>query len=134
MINRKKLIYSDDRISFFRKTPDKEKGFLLNSLPKKIQKEIIFGLKNNEIIDFLETLDFDDATDLLQIVDKKKRNELLNLLEKDKREKITKLLGFDETTAGGLINIDYIQVDINSKINSILKIANLHEKKLENFQ
>jgi len=65
------------RISIFRETPVNDQGFILLSLPKRLQREIIDKLKDEELIELLDYLDPDEVTDLLQNVGIKRSKKIL---------------------------------------------------------
>ena len=130
---RKNLIYSKNKKENFHNIPKKEQGDILLSLPQTIQKKLLFKLSNDEITSFLKFLDLDEAANLLRIIEKKRRKKIIGDLEKEAKEKIQLLLEFDKESAAGLMTLDYIQVNIESKLKDVMKVARKHEKNTGKF-
>src|SRR6056297_2525917 len=130
---RKNLIYSKNKKENFHNIPKKEQGDILLSLPQTIQKKLLFKLSNDDITSFLKFLDLDEAANLLRIIEKKRRKKIIGDLEKEAKEKIQLLLEFDKESAAGLMTLDYIQVNIESKLKDVMKVARKHEKNTGKF-
>jgi len=127
------LPYQKKRISTFREEPVNNQGFILLSLSKRLQQEIMSKLNDKEIVELIDYLDPDEATDLLQSVDVKRRKKLLKKLGKEIKEKVEFLLKFDPRTAAGMMNLDYIEVNKNTTFEQLSKIIQKHEKKTGKF-
>ena len=128
-----KIIHSKNKIELFRELPSNEQGFELLQLSKKLQKIILSNLTKEEILSFLKYMDLDDATDILQAIKEPKRSNIIKKLEKETREKIQLLLKFNPESAAGLMTLDYIEVDADSKFINVLKLAEKHEKETGKF-
>ncbi len=130
---RRKLIHSKDKKELFRDIPKKDQGKLMLSFSSKTQEHLLAKLSNEEIIAFLKFIDLDEATDILQKMSPKRGKEIIKYLEKDAKEKIEILLKFDSESAAGMMTLDYIQVDINSRLKDVMALADKHEKKTGKF-
>jgi magnesium transporter len=113
----------------FRGVPDKDKGQVVLRLSSRIQKDIVTKLKHKELVDLLELLDPDEATSVLRYFSKKKQTLLVHDLAADIGERVTLLLKFDPDTAGGLMDLDYIQVDEDDSITDVIKQFKIHERR-----
>ena len=127
------LISSKNRISFFREIPVNKQGFILLTLSKRIQEEILNKLKDQEIIKLLHYLDPDEVTDILQRINSRRRKRILRKLSEDIREKVEFLLKFDPNTAAGLMSLDYLEVSKNMTLSEVLKLVQKHEKRTGKF-
>ena len=76
------------RISIFREIPINDQGFILLSLPKKLQREIMNKLSDKELVELVDYLDPDEATDLLQNIGTKRSKKILKKLGREIREKV----------------------------------------------
>jgi len=121
------------RISIFREIPVNDQGFILLSLPKKLQREIMNKLSDKELVELLDYLDSDETTDLLQNIGIKRSKKILKKLGRELREKVKFLLKFDPRTAAGLMSLDYIEVEKNITFEQISKIIQKHEKRTGKF-
>lgn len=106
-----------------------ERAVMALMLTRPIRKDILAHIPTDDLITLLEKVDPDDATDLLQLLPPHKRQKTLERLSFDLKEDVSKLLRFDPDTAAGLMNVDYIQVDIRDSIADVAKKFKLHEKR-----
>ena len=123
----------DNRLDAFRLIPEPEQGFVLLFLPKKVQKDIMHDLTEDELVQIIDYLDPDDATDLVQEMCPKKANRILSRLGKEIREKVEFLAKFDPRTAAGLMSLDYIEVQKGTKFEELARIIKKHERKTGRF-
>jgi magnesium transporter len=121
--------HPDQRIDIFLGLKPEDRAVLILMLSRPIKKDILAHLPDQERINLLEKVDPDDATDLLQLLGPRKREKTLERLSFDLKEDVSKLLRFDPETAAGLMNVDYIQVDVRDTIADVAKKFKLHEKR-----
>ena len=121
--------HPDKRIDLFLSLPLEERAVMVLMLTRPIRKDILAHIPSDDLINLLEKVDPDDATDLLQLLPPHKRQKTLERLSFDLKEDVSKLLRFDPDTAAGLMNVDYIQVDIRDSIADVAKKFKLHEKR-----
>ena len=69
----------------------------------------------------------DDAADLLLEIDQARRLPLLNLLPPAKQTKIRALLGHNPSTAGGLMNPDFVSVGAEATVAEALAAVRASE-------
>jgi CBS domain-containing protein len=62
----------------------------------------------------------DDAADLLLEIDQERRLPILNLLPAAKQRKIRSLLGHNPSTAGGMMNPDFVSVGVDAHVGDAL--------------
>jgi len=74
-----------------------------------------------EIADILGRMRADDAADALLDLPQERRLTVLGLLPDIQRQKITVLLGYQETTAGGLMSVDYLLVPATTTVADALE-------------
>lgn len=118
-----------ERSKTFNQIPSKLKPAVFLRLSKHTRYQVLSGLDNYQTVNLLEALDPDDATDVLQMFDKKTQERLVGELSEDIKEQVALLLKFDRETAGGLMTLNYIQVDIDETILNTAKKFRLHEKR-----
>jgi len=129
------LVFSKhkERMVLFRKIPTNEQGFVLLVLPFKIQKKVLKQLNNEEIVELIKYLDFNEAVKLLRSLKKERRKEIIEELNEDIKEKVNFLLSFDPETAASLINLNYIEVDKNSSFAEVREEVKEYERKTRKF-
>lgn len=102
---------------------------LISALSPHIQRQITSKLDQESLVAILEHLDPDHATDILQLLPAKTQKALLTQVNQNLKEEITFLLAFDPKTAAGLMNLDYVQVDIQSTIADVIERLEDHESR-----
>jgi len=122
----------------------KRKTFAI--LPPEVQADVILLLSEASvhsilprlpdamIARFLHFLDEDEATDILQRLHVKRHAGILEKMREDRRQPIEKLLLYGPETAGGLMDLNFLQVDPKAKVQTILgamqEYVRTHHKKI----
>jgi magnesium transporter len=130
----------------FEKLPQEAKERIINLLPAELASEIISEMteeshpedilinldpeKRSEII---EELDYDDATDIISQLDESEQQEILQDLDHDDATSIRALLSYHEDTAGGLMNSEFICVNINADKKEALEEIIRQSEEMEEF-
>lgn len=122
-------INKKNRLNIFLSHPFNIQALLLISLPKIIQREIMNSLRDNELVSLLNNLDPDDATDMIQLLPKKRSESIVKKLQDELSISVEKLKQFAHDSAGGLMNLDYIQVEIDSNFEDVINKFRKHEKR-----
>ncbi|ALM09563.1 MAG: magnesium transporter [Candidatus Peribacter riflensis] len=81
---------------------------------------VVPRLPDAVIARFLHFLDEDEATDILQRLHSKRHPHILEKMREDRRKPIEKLLTYGPETAGGLMDLNFLEVDPQAKIPMIL--------------
>lgn len=117
------------RMALFRSLPVNEQGFVLLNVSKRLQREILEKLSNEEILVLSHYLDPDKATDLLQNVKEHRRKKITKALSQDIKEKVEFLLKFSPRSAAGLMSLDYIEIEETASFEEVGEIIKKHEKR-----
>ena len=98
----------EDQPLIFDQLSDELKAGVLSEMADTTEAEILEDLTAKEISDIVEEMAPDDAADLLGDLEDKKTAEVLNLMGKEDSEDVRELLSYDEDTAGGIMNTDFV--------------------------
>jgi len=122
------------RLATFRKIPPNRQGFVLLQLSPHLQDWIVDRLSDKELLAFLPFLDPDEATDIVQLLDSPRRQKrLLKKLTNELKEKIEFLLPFHETSAAGIMDLNYIEVLPSASLEQVARKTKAHEKHTGKF-
>jgi CBS domain-containing protein len=90
---------------------DKElEADVFEELDDEHQLEFLDDRSDREVASVLARMASDDAADLLLELPQERRMPVLELLPQAKQRKIRKLLGYNPSTAGGVMSLDFISV------------------------
>lgn len=117
---------------YFQLTEDVQADVLME-LEEDIRDRFLKSLSSKEIADQLENLDSDDAADILGELSDDKIQEVISQMEDDEAaEDIVELLNYDEDTAGGLMQKEFIQAKMDWPVNRCLVELRRQAENVEN--
>jgi len=96
-------------------------------------EELLLKMHPDKRTEIVEELDYDDATDIISQLEEHEQKEILGDLSEDDASNIRQLLSYDEDTAGGLMNTEFIRINLNlTKKDAIEEIIRQSEE-IEEF-
>jgi magnesium transporter len=96
-------------------------------------EDILFNLAPEKRTEIVEELDYDDATDLISQLEEHEQHEILKDVDHEDATEIRSLLSYAEDTAGGLMNTDVIQVNMNMDKKDALDEIIRQSEEMEDF-
>lgn len=94
---------------------------------------LLFNLEPEKRSEIIEELDYDDATDIISQLDEEDQSEILEDLKDEDASNIRELLKYEEDSAGGLMNTQFIKVELSmTKRDAIQEIIRQSEE-IEEF-
>ncbi|MFT7344481.1 MAG: magnesium transporter [Lentimonas sp.] len=94
---------------------------VLMELEEDVRDRFLKSLSSKQMADQLENLDSDDAADILGDFSEEKIQEVISHMEDDDAaEDIVDLLNYDEDSAGGLMQKEFIQAKLDWPVNRCL--------------
>lgn len=96
-------------------------------------EDILFNLSPEKRSEIVEELDYDDATDLISQLEEHEQHEILKDIDHEDATEIRSLLSYEEDTAGGLMNTDVIQVNLNMDKKDALEEIIRQSEEMEDF-
>lgn len=100
---------------------EEQQADVLMELEEEVRDRFVASLSSKEIADQLENLDSDDAADILMEFPDAKIQEVISQMEDDDAaDDIVDLLNYDEDTAGGLMQKEFIQARLDWPVNRAL--------------
>ena len=113
---------------------NEKKADVLMELDEDDRKKLLDGMEPEQIGEFIELLDTDDAVDLIQELDKEDREEVIQHLDDvEQAGDIVDLLQYDEDTAGGLMATEMIVVNENLSMPDCLREMRRQAEELDDI-
>jgi CBS domain-containing protein len=84
------------------------------------QVEFLRERSDEQVAEVLARMASDDAADLLLELDQDRRRPVLDLLPPAKQKKVMSLLGHNPSTAGGLMNPDFVSAPVSATVGEVL--------------
>jgi magnesium transporter len=109
------------------KSPEQIEVILL--LSKHVQLQLLKDITDQDLIRLINHLDPNDATDIIQLLPSTRQKDILSHLNEYLKSHVTNLLAFDQDTAAGFMNVDYIQVVPRDTVSSVAKSVKRYEKR-----
>jgi magnesium transporter len=95
---------------------------VLVEIDEDTREEFLNSLSTEEIAESLEKMYADDAADVIQDLPEEIQEEVLEALKDDEHlSEISQLLNYDEDSAGGIMDMDFISANCNWTIKNALK-------------
>lgn len=117
---------------YFQLTEEQQADVLME-LEEDVRDRFLKSLSIKEIADQLENLDSDDAVDILMELPEEQIQEVISQMDDDEAaEDIVELLNYDEDTAGGLMQKEFIQVKMEWPVNRCLVELRRQAENVEN--
>lgn len=85
----------------------------LEEIEPEIQANILESLSNDKTAELLDSVPNDEIADMLDEVDEETAEKILLNMEKEDAEEVRELMGYEDETAGSIMNKDFIAFNIN---------------------
>lgn len=118
-----------ERLEVFLALPFSLKLKVIAKLSKHIKYDLLKSLPDDELLKVLNASDSDDATDLIQLFPQEKQKDLVSRLGINIRSEVQTLIKYNPKSAAGLMNLDFIAVDENDNLRSVVRRFKLYEKR-----
>ena len=82
----------------------------------KMQASILESLEPEKAADIVEEMAPDEAADILNELEEETSEEILDEMESSPKTEVRELLEFEEDTAGGLMNTEYVSLHDNASV------------------
>ncbi|MBI4892354.1 MAG: magnesium transporter [Acidobacteria bacterium] len=100
----------EDREAIFEAIDTEVAAEALSEMDPEMQAQIIESLETEKAADILEEMDPDEAADVLGELEEETSEEILEEMESEPKAEVEELLEYDEDTAGGMMNTEFVAV------------------------
>lgn len=96
-------------------------GDILVELNEEVRAGLIREMDTHELVAAAEGLEVDDLADLLRDLPEHVNQQVLRSMDSQDRERLNAVLGFEDDTAGGLMNTDTVSVRPDVALETVLR-------------
>ena len=93
---------------------------VFEELDEDLATRLLGARTDQEIADVLARMRADDAADAIGELPQRRRQAVLDLLPPGQRTKVLTLMGFNPTSAGGLMGVDFVAVPTMTLVSDVL--------------
>jgi len=105
----------------------------LSEVDPKMQASILESLEPEKAADIVEEMAPDEAADALSELEEATSDDILEEMESEPKTEVQELLEFEEDTAGGMMNTEYVFLRDNASIADALEALKGNEELLESL-
>jgi magnesium transporter len=121
----------EDREAVFETLDDEVAADTLSEVEPGIQASILESLETEKAADIVEEMAPDEAADILAELEEETTKEILEEMEHEPKTDVSELLEFEEDTAGGLMNTEYVALPDTATVSDAMGELKTNEKLLE---
>ncbi|HEY1756880.1 MAG TPA: CBS domain-containing protein [Bryobacteraceae bacterium] len=121
----------DDREAIFENIDSETAADALSEIDPDIQASILESLETEKAADIVEEMAPDEAADVLAGLNEETSHEILEEMEHAPKNEVSELMEFDEDTAGGMMNTEYVALPEPSTVADAIAALKTNEELLE---
>jgi magnesium transporter len=123
----------EDREAIFENIDSEVAAETLSEMDTDIQASILESLEAEKAAEIVEEMSPDEAADVLAELEEATSLEILEEMDQEPKEEIEELLEFDEDTAGGLMNTEFVAVASTATVADAIAALKENEWLLESL-
>jgi Mg/Co/Ni transporter MgtE len=120
-----------DREAIFENIDSEVAADALSEVEPDIQARILESLETETAADIVEEMSPDEAADVLAELKEETSDEILEEMESQPKADVEELMEFDEDTAGGMMNTEYVALHENARVADAMAALKGNEDLLE---
>jgi magnesium transporter len=122
-----------DREAIFENIDSEVAADALSEVDPDIQASILESLETEKAAEIVEEMAPDQAADVLAELEEKTSEEILEEMEHEPKSEVEELLEFEEDTAGGMMNTEYVSLAEGATVDGALQTLRQNEELLESL-
>jgi Mg/Co/Ni transporter MgtE len=123
----------EDREAVFETIDSEVAAETLSEVDPEIQASILESLETEKAADIVEEMAPDQAADALAELEEETTKEILDEMETEPKTDVSELLEFEEDTAGGLMNTEYVALREDATVADAMGELKANEELLESL-
>src|SRR5712692_9503138 len=117
-----------DREAIFENIDSEAAAGALSEVDPDIQASILESLETEKAAEIVEEMAPDEAADVLAGLEEETSQEILDEMEHEPKSEVAELLEFEEDTAGGMMNTEYIALDESATVATTIQALKGNEE------
>ena len=122
------------QVAVLKRLDNERAAQVLTEIDRHSGQALLLLLSDREVVSLLEEMPSDDAADIMSVLSPEKSERVEALLPTEERQQLHELMGFEEDTAGGIMEIERIAVHENATIRDAIDLARAGADEIENLQ
>ena len=123
----------DDREAIFETIDSEVAAETLTEVDPDIQASILESLETEKAAEIIEEMSPHEAADILSEMEEETSEEILDEMEHEPGSEVRELLEFDEDSAGGLMNTEYVALPDDATVADAMAALKENEELLESL-
>jgi len=123
----------DDREAIFETIDSEVAAETLSEMEPEVQASILESLETEKAADIVEEMSPHEAADVLAELEEETSEEILEEMEPEPKTEVQELLEYHESSAGGLMNTEYVALPEESTVADAMQALKAHEEILESL-
>ena len=123
----------DDREAIFETIDSEVAAETLSEIEPDVQASILESLETEKAADIVEEMSPHEAADVLAELEEETSEEILEEMEHEPKAEVEELLEYEESSAGGLMNTEFVALPESSSVADALNALKAHEEILDNL-
>ena len=120
-----------DREAIFENIDSEVAADALSEVDPDIQASILESLETEKAAEIVEEMAPDEAANVLGGLEEETTQGILDEMEHEPKNEVTELLEFEEDTAGGMMNTEYVALHESATVADAIRELKLNEELLE---
>ena len=121
----------EDREAIFETIDSEVAAEALSEVEPDIQASILESLETEKAAEIVEEMAPNEAADVLAELEEETSEEILQEMEPEPKTEVEELLEYHESSAGGLMNTEYVALPEASTVEDAIEALKAHEEILE---
>src|SRR6516225_2335777 len=127
------VLSPEDREAIFENIDSEVAADALSEVDPDIQASILESLETEKAAEIVEEMAPDQAADVLGELEEATSQEILQEMEHEPKAEVSELLEFEDDTAGGMMNTEYIALSENATVAAAIDALKGNEELLESL-
>jgi len=123
----------DDAVYTFKLLDNESAGEVVPELNENLREKIFLELEPKNIAAIVDELETDDAADVVSDLPDEVAEKVLDKINPEDSEDVKELLQYDEETAGGLMNSDFVFVNENATVSDAIEEVRKNSDEFEHI-